>query len=271
MGNVLFFDIDGTLIDYHGNMPASTKTALEQARRNGHQIVICSGRARFQIAEELLQYADGLVGATGAYAEFQGNILYEHFMPAEIVQEVCEVLKEASAYAIGMSGKTTMMNRDCRKYMKDRFEREFNQKKKFKRVFGDSIMTDSLDAFSDIQKMLYYNSVQNVDQIAERLSHICDVTASSFEKRVVDSGEITLKGINKSYGMRRYMELRKLSNRKTIAFGDGPNDMDMIEYADIGVVMGNGRTELKEKADFVTKNVEEDGIYYAMRHLHLID
>ena len=57
----------------------------------------------------------------------------------------------------------------------------------------------------------------------------------------------------------------------TIAFGDGPNDLDMIAYAGVGVAMGNAREGLKKIADFVTKPVNEDGISYAMQKLGLID
>jgi len=57
----------------------------------------------------------------------------------------------------------------------------------------------------------------------------------------------------------------------TIAFGDGPNDLDMIAYAGVGVAMGNAREELKKIADFVTKPVNEGGIAYAMQKLGLID
>lgn len=271
MGKVLFFDIDGTLLDFTGVIPDSAIYALEQARKNGHHIAICSGRARFQIMDRILACADGLIGSTGAYAEVKGEILYEHYMPAEVIREVCDVLKDASAHAIGMSRTTTMMNQDCREYMENNFLNRFNPRKKFERIFGNPIMTDHLENFADIQKILYHNSDRGVDEIADRLKKICDVTASSIERKTSDSGEITLRGINKSYGMRRYMEMLNLSSCETVAFGDGPNDFDMIESADIGVVMGNGRDELKEKADFVTKRIDEDGIYYAMKELHLID
>ena len=49
-------------------------------------------------------------------------------------------------------------------------------------------------------------------------------------------------------------------------FGDGPNDMEIFDYVGLKIAMGNAVPELKEKADFVTKTVEEDGILYAWRN-----
>ena len=51
---VVFLDIDGTIVDFFGNIPESTKTAIRKARENGHYMVVCSGRSKFQIAKEVL-------------------------------------------------------------------------------------------------------------------------------------------------------------------------------------------------------------------------
>ena len=67
MGKALFFDIDGTLVNFQGKMPDSAKQALMQVKKNGHQIVICSGRSVCQIYPWLLDLGfDGLIAAAGA-------------------------------------------------------------------------------------------------------------------------------------------------------------------------------------------------------------
>lgn len=61
-----------------------------------------------------------------------------------------------------------------------------------------------------------------------------------------------------------------IDRQDVIAFGDDDNDLSMIEYANIGISMGNGSDLLKKSADYVTTNVENDGIYHALRHLGAI-
>ena len=78
------------------------------------------------------------------------------------------------------------------------------------------------------------------------------------------------KGINKSYGMEKYLEYVGLTRKDAIAFGDGPNDLDMLSFAETGVAMGNGLEEVKKLADFVTKDINENGIAYALKELGLV-
>ena len=54
-----------------------------------------------------------------------------------------------------------------------------------------------------------------------------------------------------------------------IAFGEGYNDIEMLQLADMGVAMGNASEEVKAHADFVTKRIDEDGIFYACEQLGL--
>jgi hypothetical protein len=55
-----------------------------------------------------------------------------------------------------------------------------------------------------------------------------------------------------------------------MVFGDGENDIDMIQKAQIGVVMGNAHVEVQSHGDFVTKSVGEDGIVFALKHFNII-
>ena len=55
-----------------------------------------------------------------------------------------------------------------------------------------------------------------------------------------------------------------------MAFGDGDNDADMLEFAQIGVAMGNGSPKAKEAAGYVTTDIDDDGIANALKHFHLL-
>lgn len=58
------------------------------------------------------------------------------------------------------------------------------------------------------------------------------------------------------------IHLPVLLKDEAIAFGDGHNDIEMLEAVGMGIAMGNAKDEVKDKADFVCKSVEEDGIYH---------
>jgi hypothetical protein len=55
-----------------------------------------------------------------------------------------------------------------------------------------------------------------------------------------------------------------------MAFGDGGNDIPMLKHAKVGVAMGNSMPTVKENADYVTTNIDEDGVYNALKHYNVI-
>ena len=83
-------------------------------------------------------------------------------------------------------------------------------------------------------------------------------------------GEALMKRSHKAAGMEHISEYFNLNLEDSIAFGESLNDLEMIETAETGVAMGNGRTELKEVADYITADVEAAGIYKGLKRLNLI-
>ena len=83
--------------------------------------------------------------------------------------------------------------------------------------------------------------------------------------------EINPKGHSKATGIAKVCEILNIPIEHTYAFGDSENDLDMLKFVAHGVAMGNGTERAKEAAEFVTKDVREDGIYYGLLHYGLID
>lgn len=270
MGKALFFDVDGTMVNFQGKMPESAAAALRQVQENGHQIVVCSGRSRMQIYPWLLELGfNGIIAATGAYVECGGKVIYRHFMTVSEICKVTSVLDEADACYSAQAENRMITSVKHKERQIARFKK-LGDAEMVDQIWQRVQLTDRMEQYEDIEKFVYYESKMPVRTIRERLSDICDVTDSSFEAEKGDSGEITCKGINKAYGMDKYIAYAGIAKEDTIAFGDGPNDFDMLEYAAVGVAMGNSVEGLKSRADFVTKDIDEDGIAYALKELGLI-
>ena len=267
---VLFFDIDGTLLDYTGKMPASAKEALRQARLAGHQLVICSGRSGHQLSDWMFTDFDGIINCTGARVIFKQNVIYEHFVPREDVRRAREVLEAANGVLVAQTEECTILSQESYTFMKDYLVKMGRSQKRIERLLGNAVISPQMEAYDNIKKFFYHRSEKTVEQLENELGDIFTVEASSFLKDACDSGEITCKGINKSYGMQLYIQRQGFSKEDTIAFGDGPNDLDMLSFAGIGVAMGNARDTVKANADFITRDVEQDGIAYALKELGIL-
>ena len=77
-------------------------------------------------------------------------------------------------------------------------------------------------------------------------------------------------GGSKRVGMEKILGYFGLTREETMAFGDGGNDIPMLEYAGIGVAMGNAAEKVARSADFVTRSVDDDGVAYGLKHFGLL-
>ena len=82
--------------------------------------------------------------------------------------------------------------------------------------------------------------------------------------------DVIAKGGGKAAGIRQYLDATGIRREETIAFGDGENDLDMLQFAGIGVAMGNAEDAVKEAADYITDSVDDDGVVTALKHFGLI-
>ena len=91
MTSVVLLDIDGTLVDYRTNLPASAAAAVRTARAGGHRVYLCTGRSRAEIYPELWQLGvDGLIGGNGSYVESSGEVIFHQVMDAAVVAEAID-------------------------------------------------------------------------------------------------------------------------------------------------------------------------------------
>lgn len=268
---ILFFDIDGTLINFDGIMPASAKTALEQARHAGHEIVICSGRSGHQLSQWMYDDFDGIINCTGARVMYNKKIIYEHFVPQKEIKRARETLESANGVLVGQTEECTVLSQESYEFLLDFLTRSGRSRERIHTMLGNAAITPKMEEYSTIKKFFYHRSNKSVEELNAELGDVFLVEASSFLKEKQDCGEITCKGINKSYGMQKYIEYRGFSREDTIAFGDGPNDLDMLSFAKIGIAMGNAGEKVKSMADFVTKDVNEHGIAFALKKFGIID
>ena len=78
--------------------------------------------------------------------------------------------------------------------------------------------------------------------------------------------DVTAKNANKGNGLLDMIAHQGIHIEETMAFGDGGNDISIIEKAGIGIAMGNANQIVKSHADYITSSVDENGIYNALQH-----
>lgn len=266
---VLFLDIDGTLVDFQGKIPESAARALRLAKKRGHKLVLCTGRTRTQVYPWLLEYGfDGLITGAGAEVEADGKLISRHLIDREQLARASAFFEKIRApyYLQAVSG--IYAPAWCIERQTAVFRDSITDEEREKR-FGALLLDDRPSCREDVEKIAYYQSAEPAERVREALGGYFTVEASSYQLVDSSDGEVTIRGIHKAYGMQKYLEACGIGRENACAFGDGPNDREMLEFAGIGVAMGNAGDELKRSADLVTDSIERDGLYRAFERLQI--
>ena len=84
MGKILLIDVDGTLVDYDNQLPASAVDAIRKARANEHKVYICTGRSKAEVYPNLWEIGlDGMIGGNGSYVEDHGKVVMHQLITKE--------------------------------------------------------------------------------------------------------------------------------------------------------------------------------------------
>ena len=269
---VIFLDIDGTLTDFGGKIPESAKKALTLAKQAGHRLVVCTGRSRYQISEEIRSLPfDGMIGGAGAFVIADGKELFHHYIKPEPRKRLISYLEENKFFYTVQTDVGTLINNRCHEQA-ERVYREIMKLTEKQRadLEGKLMVREDIVNYEKSEKVVYQMAPFTVAQVQKDLAPDFSVTDMSFKQTERNSGEIGIAGINKATGMQAYLSHVGQTKEDAIAFGDSANDMEMIDFAACGVAMGNAIEVLKARADMVADAVDEDGIYKAFLKLQLI-
>jgi Cof subfamily protein (haloacid dehalogenase superfamily) len=277
MSKIVFLDVDGTLIDYETRCPDSAKKAVELARANGHKVYICTGCSKAEIAQRDLPELDGMIGANGGYVEDAGEVVMHQAFSVEQVKHIVDWCNERHLgfYLEANSGMyinswfveqapATMMA-----YAKGKGASDDQARAAAESFIGGMIRTDDLYR-DDVNKVSFILSTYQ-DHLDSKVE-FPDMEANTWggKGEVALFGDLGPKGITKKHAIEVLLKHLGASQADTISFGDAKIDLSMFELCAYNVAMGNGGPEIKEAADYITDDVNEDGLFNAFKHLGLI-
>lgn len=260
MKKAVFFDIDGTLWNKKMQIPKSTVTAIRALRANGHYAFICSGRSRASICSPRLFDIgfDGVLAGCGTYVEHAGTVLYDHLLTPAQWQEMLAVV-DGLGLPVIIEGSRDLFA-DMRTFANDHYVVYL------KKELGEHMRDrHEMTPEDPINKMSVECSAGAKEQLQAILGGKYELVF--HESPIV---EILPKGFSKAAGIQKACELLGIDHANTYAFGDSANDLEMLSYVAHGVAMGNASKEAKEAADYVTTDIDDDGIQNGLEYFGLI-
>ncbi len=271
----IFLDIDGTLVGYDSVIPDSAVTALRKAQKNGHKVIIASGRSASMIYPTLLEKIkfDGIIASGGACVMHDTDIVFRSIIKGDALDCIVDYFRRENIYCIvqatdAIYGEQSFIDIVIPSMISSGFSPELVRK-----TFGAVKIVDDIKTVQNIEKLSFYLSPYPPSKISEDnfgRYHVVDFSVGKTDSSTY-FGELNNAGVNKATAIQHYIDYVGGSLEDTVAIGDSGNDIEMIEYAHIGVAMGNATKPIKAAADFITTAVDNDGIYNAFVKLGLIN
>lgn len=252
-------DIDGTLLDSNRKITPKVKETLQKANENGMYIVLCTGRPLPGVKEQLAEldlygendyvitYNGSLVQATKTNEIIsQYSLSHDDFLEIELMS------RKAGVHLHTIDDKAIYTaNRDIGKYTVHEAYL-VDMPLKYRTV-------EEMTPDMSIIKMMMIDEPEILDQAISQLPD------SFIEKYTTVKStdfyyEILNKEASKGNALAKLAEHLGITQSETMAIGDNENDLSMIEYAGIGVAMGNATDSVKAAADIQTTSNDEDGV-----------
>lgn len=273
---IVLLDVDGTLVDYTTDLPASAERAVRDAVASGHRLYLCTGRARAEVYPELWDLGlSGMIGGNGSYVESDGAVIHHQVMAADDVDHAIAWLRERDrAFYVecnsGLFGTADLIERAAALRPEGATAATIAHTAS---ALPHLIVTDFAGDGPwrhDANKISFVLSEDaDLAPLAAAVSPRVAIDTWSLTGTRPEFGEFGQVGVDKGRAVRLLAEHLGVGTADLIGFGDARSDIALLTACGTGVAMGQAPDELKAVATLVTGPVDADGLALAFAHLGL--
>lgn len=253
---VLFFDLDGTLLNNQHQVEEEIIFAIQEMKTRGILPIIATGRS-VSAVEDIMAYSgiDSIVAMNGQYIEIAGKEIYSEKIPIPLLDRFIQFSQEQQI-ALSLYNAHRFWATSHSEVMKK----------------GYRMIHSPLPEI--LPKEHHHEDVHMILALTDNLAHDKlyqeQFREFSFYRNVPMAIDIVKKGIDKKSGITHLLHYLGHQEIPTYAFGDGPNDVTLLQAVTHGIAMGNAVAETKAAAEFITRSNTDGGILHALRHYGLI-
>jgi hypothetical protein len=261
-------DLDGTLVRNNQSISQRTVNTLIRVQEMGVKVAVASGRPTFgtvHVADALQ-----LKKYSGYVMSYNGGEIYEwgtktrmhaQTLDKEVIPYLYTCAREHGMPIMTYIGKEVVSEVEDNEYIQYSVMRNRMKLKKVddfvKAVEGAGIV-----------KCIIVGDPTQLPALEAEMQVILKGKAGVFRSEPFFL-EIVPTGIDKAKGLAILLDQIGIQRSELIAFGDGYNDTPMLQFAGMGVAMGNAAEEIKKAADMVTESNNDDGVAIALENLIL--
>lgn len=267
MIKLIAIDMDETLLNNDWMISQRNVQAIRQAAAQGVKVTLATGRMAAscrKFAEELGLEVP-IITYHGALVEeaVSREVLYRKVIPISLAAPIVRELLDRKVHT--------------QVYIKDRvFVNNANEYSEYyKRMSGINVEETDLTRLMEeekegFEKILLIGEERKIAELNTELKARFDESLHFTSSRPIYLDMLN-KSVNKGLAIKALADQLGIEREEIMAIGDSLNDREMIQYAGIGVAMGNAREEIKKIADYITESNQEDGVAKAIESLVLAE
>lgn len=259
MIKIVFMDVDGTLLsEKDRSLSPSTEDSIRQLVRRGIQVVLVTGRPYNLCGDFRKLGIDTMISANGALIKSGEEVIHKSVLSTRMVRDFSE-FAELNGRSISYFTESFEMNGLCTTDV-----RVTDALRDTLGLMDYPLKISSLE--QEVYCICLYADQDEAEKFHSRFPALKFVRFHPYVSNVLEENEVS-----KSIAAGKVLDHLNISKEEAIAFGDGENDIDLLEYVGLGIAMGNGGERVKQRADYVTLRASEDGITHALRKFKIIE
>ncbi|MGO4889306.1 Cof-type HAD-IIB family hydrolase [Anaerobacillus sp. MEB173] len=255
--HIIFFDLDGTLLNENKIVPRTAKNAIQSLQEQGHEVAIATGRAPFMFDDVCKELnIDTYVSYNGQYVVLKGEVIYTNPLNKDALDLLTNLAVSNNHPVVYMDHEDMKANVPEHEYI------------------TESIRTLKIKQFPthdpaycenrDLYQALLFCKDGEEKPYSEVFQQFDFIRWHPLSVDILPSGGSKAEGIDK------IIEVLNIPKGNQVAFGDSLNDLEMLKAIEKSVAMGDGHELAKKAAKYETKSAGEDGILYGLKMLGLL-
>ncbi|MBO5389286.1 MAG: HAD family phosphatase [Lachnospiraceae bacterium] len=264
---ILILDIDGTLVNSKKEITPETLKYLLKIQEQGHIVALASGRPypgmkAFAKQLKLQEYGGYVLSFNGGKVISckTEEVVFQKAIPNSYLKTIYDYAISNQLGMVTYKGDEVLTGTEIDGYME--YEARLNSMVIHK-------VDDFLDAVDfDMTKCLLTAEPAKAEVCEKELAELLSPGLNVFRSEPYFI-EITTKGVDKAESVDKLVKAIGMKQEDTICCGDGFNDLTMVQYAGVGVAMGNAQQVVKDNADYITASCDEDGIVQVIKEFIL--
>ena len=288
MYKLVAVDLDGTLLNSYGEVTEYTKEVIKKVQQKGLKFIIASGRPMDSIKSISKDIgADKyFIAGNGAiiYDTQKQEVIYEKYIPKQKVLEIAKICEQNNIFYNIYTEKnviTQYLKYNVLYYFKENLKKEPDKKTNIMVVNNMYEFIKNSEEMKCIKITICDESKIIFNSIIKKLKNVKDIEVLDvlhMSRKLIKQGtedvaieyfftEITSSEVDKINAIKNLIKILNIDIKDVIAIGDNINDKKMIEEAGLGICMGQASEKIKEIANIVAEDNNNDGVAKALENI----